>query len=94
MKQLNTLLGIVSVTFFLFYLTLEVSPLENDLENLSSFGHAEFLDGKIFLTIHDSLTQKEAKTIQRLESYFEVNLIIPVLEEVDANLHSRPREPP
>jgi hypothetical protein len=94
MKQINTILGIVSIASFLFYLMLDVSLIENDLENLSSFGYAEFLDGKIFLTLHDTLTQKEVKTIQRIESYFEVTLIIPVLEEVDANLHSRPREPP
>lgn len=94
MKQLNTLLGIVSISTFLFYLTLEVNPLEIDLENLSSIGYVEYLDGRIYLTIHDSLSFHDVRTIQRIDSFYELEIIVSLNEEIVPNSLLRPREPP
>ena len=94
MKQLNSALGIASFCTFLFYLSIEVSPLETDLQNLASFGYVELLDGKVFLTLLNKLSHEDVKTIQRIDSLIDIILIEPVLKEEGENLHLRPREPP
>ena len=94
MKQLNTVFGIASFCLFLFYLTREVSPLETDLETLSSLGNIELFEGKIFLTITDSLSIEDIKTIQRIGSILELNVIDFETEKLSDDFISRPREPP
>lgn len=94
MKRLNPVLGIVTICVFLFYLTLEVSPLETDLQNLSSFGYIEHFDGKIFLTLFDTLSQEEIKTLQRLDSYYKLHIIEPESKDVIENPLIQTRGPP
>lgn len=94
MKQMNLVLGIVTISIFLFYLTFEVSPIETDLENLSSFGFVEYLDGNLFLTILDTLSEEEIKTLQRLETYFDVHLIESEGNDVLENPQFKSRGPP
>jgi len=94
MKYLNTVLGIISLCTFLFYLTGEVDPLESDFQSLSSKGSFEFVDGKIFYTIHDTISLKEIRTLQRVNSLFELQIIDPEQLENIGNPNIKTRAPP
>lgn len=93
MRQLNKALGIAFIISFFFYLTREVSSVETDLDSLSSIGYVEFIDGRLFFTILDTLSQEDVKVLRRVESIFELH-IIDLEEENGNNPYISTRDPP
>lgn len=94
MKYLNAVLGIISLCFLLFYHTLDIPTLEIDLQDLSSKGSIEFIDGKVYFTMHDTLSIRDVKTLQRLDSLFELQIIDPNQLGISDNHMYQTRGPP
>jgi len=94
MKILPADLGIISLYTFLFFFILELSPSESDIEDLPLKVNIEFLDGKMFFTIHNKLSLRDVKTLQKVDSFIKLQIIEPEQQRINGNPNNNSREPP